>query len=123
MPVTYLFEARLLILVSKGDALLEEWKAAVTEAFASDGFRPGMGVVHDTREMARIPGRSEVEQRVAIVAALSTRHRVPRWAIVSTPGVQYGMGRMGEAFAQSKFRVFTDLDEAKAWASGGDGSG
>jgi hypothetical protein len=122
MGVSYTFAEGLLLVTADESATASDWTAAVEEALASPLFEPGMPVVADARRMARIPSTKDVLARVEFIAAFSKGGRISRWALVMVEGVQYGMGRMAEAYTEgrsSPFRVFTRLDDAKSWARGG----
>ena len=125
MAVSYTFDKGLLLLIAEEGATVTDWTAAVDEALASPLFEPGMALVADARQMARIPSTRDVVARVEFIEGLSKNGRVSRWALVMTDGVQYGIGRMAEAYADrspSPFRVFTRLEDAKTWARGGQAS-
>jgi hypothetical protein len=122
VPVKWRIEG-VVLLESDAEATFEEWVAALHEAFNDDAFRRGMGVVHDTRQLTRLLHSNEVSRRIAFVAQWMAKTGATRWAVVVPGrGVEYGMARMGEAFADHEavaFRVFQDdLAEAIAWARG-----
>jgi hypothetical protein len=125
MPVTYRFETGILVLTSDPAATFEEWQTAAEAALASPDFRPGMPLVHDSRLLTRVPGPPEVRRRIALVASLAKKNSIPKWAVVLAPGAPFGMGRMGEAYAEvskaTQFRAFKALEDALAWVSSGDG--
>ena len=126
MPVTYSVDRGVLAMVADESATAEDWTGAIDEALRSPGFRPGMALVADARRMARIPSTREVFIRVEFVTRLSKQGLISRWALVMTEGVQFGMGRMAEAYAErspSPFRVFTNVDEAMAWVQAGRAGG
>jgi hypothetical protein len=110
-----------LTLVADESATAEDWTAAIHEATGSPEFHRGMAVLADARRMARIPSTRDVFVRVEFMAEFSKGGRISRWALVMAEGVQFGMGRMAEAYANAfptPFRVFTSLDEARLWAAG-----
>jgi hypothetical protein len=124
MPVSWSIRAGVVGLESDEAATFEEWKAAAEAAFADPAFRSGMSVLHDLRRFARVPSTQETQARVSFLVDRSLEHGIPRWAVVVSSPVQYGMSRMAEAFADRapvRFRGFNDLDEALAWARDGHG--
>jgi hypothetical protein len=71
--------------------------------------------------MVRVPTTREAAARAKVVETRSKAFAIRRWAVVVTPGVQFGMARMAEAFTELvgvEFRAFTDPVEAREWASG-----
>jgi hypothetical protein len=121
MAVSWCVDA-VVLLESDEHATFQEWTAAVAEALADPGFRPGMGVVHDLRRMTRVPTPAEARARVDFLVARSRALQVSRWAIVVAGAAHYGMGRLAEFHADKMpgqgFRVFRELEPALAWASG-----
>ncbi len=121
MPVSWAIAEGLVLLKSDENATFEEWETAVDSALRDPAVVPGMGIVHDLRRLVRVPTVPEAAARAKVVETRSKALSLRRWAVVVTPGVQFGMARMAEAFTELvdvEFRAFTDPLEARDWASG-----
>ncbi len=96
--------------------------ATLRELFADPRFLPGMGIVWDLRSGAvdrRLSGTGIQALRAFVASRTEARGR-GRLAIVVSRDVDYGVGRMFEAYTDGlgiERCVFRDSDEAVCWAS------
>ena len=119
-------ERQLVIVVFSADANLAEAEAVMTEVHADPRHSLRFSRVYDCRAVTRLPPLSELRG----VAELFRRRIDPtvdtRRAIVARGGAPYGLGRMLQTLLDLiglELHVFTDLDEAIAWATGEVASG
>jgi hypothetical protein len=122
MPISWRIVDGVVFLKSIGSATFEEWRAAVEGFLAHPDHKPGMGVVHDWRGLGEAPLPSDIRTRADYVKRHASSLARPRWALVVTEGVNYGMGRMAEGLVDGssvELRAFRDLAEAEAWVRGG----
>jgi hypothetical protein len=123
-PVAWRVVDRCVLLESGETTTLREWTAGLDAAIADAAFEPGMSVVHDTRSRRSVPDTAEVRDGVRLIVARARASQIRRWALVARSGAHYGMARMAQILSeldhapQPEFRVFRDLGEAVAWASG-----
>jgi SpoIIAA-like len=120
VPVSWTIAAGAVILESDEGVTFDEWKTALDAAFAEPGAAPKTAIVHDLRRMARVPAAAEAAERAQLVLWRSGAFAIRKWAVVVTPGMQGRMTHMAEAFTRRgdvEFRAFTDLAEAKIWAT------
>jgi hypothetical protein len=118
MPVSWRITEGFVRLESSGPVGFAEWKAALDAALASPDYRPGMGILHDQRQLPDAPSTEEGKSRAAYVVARGIR----RWAVLVATDVQYGMARLGDAHSAgtaTEIQAFRDPAEAEAWARGG----
>ena len=123
MPYTYEIdvERQLVVVVFSADATLAEAEAAMTQVHADPRHLLRFSRVYDCRAVTRLPPLGELRG----VAELFRRRVDPtvdaRRAIVARGGAPYGLGRMLQTLLDLiglELQVFTDLDEATAWATG-----
>ena len=105
-------------------ATFDEWRdaveAAMRAAFAALGRVDA--AVHDARRMGRVPSEEEVRARIAFLTRQTFVFGLMRWAALVSRPAHLAVGRMAETLCDVEpidFRVFTDPDEAEAWARGG----
>ena len=115
-------DRRLVFVVFSANASLADAEAVMTALHADPRHSFRFGRVYDCRGVTRLPPLAELRA----VADLF-RRRVdptvrPRRAIVVRPGAMFGLGRMLQALMDLvglDLSIFTDLDEAIAWATAG----
>jgi hypothetical protein len=114
-------ERQLVVVVFSADANLAEAEAVMTQVHADPRHSLRFSRVYDCRAVTRLPPLGELRA----VAELFRRRIDPtvdaRRAIVARGGAPYGLGRMLQALLDLvgvDLHVFTDLDEAIAWATG-----
>jgi hypothetical protein len=102
---------------------LDVWRTWFERVLGHPDFEPDFGIVSDRRALTVSPDATFVRGFIGVVSGVAGAGRFHgRWATVVAPrqvGV-YGMGRMTEILSEPhpvEYRVFTDLDEAVAWAS------
>ena len=120
MPVSWRISEGIVWLESADPVTFEEWKAAIDGALSSKGYRPGMGILHDQRQLKRGPSIEEGRARVSFVAS----RRIRKWAVLAESPDGYGMGRVGQALSDgtaTAIRAFRDQAEAEAWLREGQG--
>lgn len=119
MPVTYLFEDRILIVECRGEYSPAELESAWDQAVQDPRFNEGTEVCLDVRESASLAQRSTRDLRrtsnwFAAQAAM-VNHRC---ALLTRPGIQFGLMRMASVwvgFKGTAAGVFTDRDKAFSW--------
>ena len=129
MPVSWRISQGVVFLESDRQVTLDEWTSAVSSSLASDGYRPGMGVVQDWRKTRGNPVAKIVRLRVDVLVAPARARGVNRWAIVVAGEARWEIVVTGDACRDAdgtaarpgghgsvEFRVFKDLAAAEAWA-------
>lgn len=113
-------DRRLVVAVFTGDANLADAEAIMTRLHADPRHSFEFSRVYDCRGLTRLPPLGELRG----VADLFRRRVDPaagaRRAIVVRSGATYGLARMLQALldiAGLELNVFTDADEAIAWAT------
>src|SRR5258708_16253562 len=97
MPVSWRISEEIVWLESAEPVTFEEWKAAIDGALASKGYRPGMGILHDQRQLKRGPSIEEGRARVSFVASRGIR----KWAVLADSPDRYRMGLVGHALSHA----------------------
>jgi hypothetical protein len=132
MPTTHRIDATsgIVYLVAIGTTTQEDWIETRSQIVADPQYCPGMSALIDGR-------RHESLLSIEFITNIAHGPRVragpadtPRWAIVVSREVAYGLGRMFSTLAEStntEVRVFREFDEAERWlkdvgASPGDSS-
>jgi hypothetical protein len=114
MPVSWRISKGIVWLASTEPVTFEEWKAAIDGAQADKDFQPGMGILHDQRQLKHGPSIEEGHARVAFVAS----RRIRKWAVLAESPDGYGMARVGQALSEhtaTAIRAFRDPVAAEAW--------
>jgi hypothetical protein len=94
-----------------------QWTELMKQAFADPQFRPGFDFIFDKRGA----GEAASSEYAEAVASFVRKHadKIGRSAIVVRGALAFGMSRMTEGYApQNRVRVFTEMEEAKAWLRG-----
>jgi hypothetical protein len=119
MPVSWRIAEGVVFLESDEAATFDEWKDAVGAALPVARTECVDAVVHDLRQMARVPSLREANARVQVLVQQSKTFGITRWASVVSGPENLGMGQTAEMLGAGElveFRVFEDLAEAMAWA-------
>lgn len=127
MPIGFTIDAgrgRVLIEAS-GPLTFASLAAVQANVQAHPDYRPHFDLLSDFRHASTNDLSAD---QVRSLIGSSSRAQGARRAIVVSPGVDYGMGRMFQGLAEANHQqaeIFTDLDEALAWldasaAPGGD---
>ena len=119
MPVSYVFDGRLLALRMIGAYVPADIRAALAMALRDPRAPDIQGMLFDVSESESIARRTPQEVR-AMAAFLA--HNAPafggRLALVATTDVGYGLMRIGGADVDSagvSVRTFRSVDEAIVW--------
>lgn len=94
----------------------------LSHAAADPLFQPGFGALVDHRAVPQAPDALWIQRGVDTLATHWLGVQGGRMAVLATGAATYGMGRMAEAFAESRgleFQAFTDEAQALAWLSEG----
>ena len=126
VPLTYTIhpERSLIVVTRLRPADFDEWSQAMTALLTDPSFRSGLHIVEDSRAVAHVPSRTEVERFARWIHAHAPVLGPVRWAVVVQPSAlaAFGMVRVGEALTAGSgitLRAFTDLQAAFAWVGGG----
>src|SRR5919112_1768665 len=122
MPYAYEIdvERRLVVAVFSGDATLADADGIMTALHADPRHSFRFNRVYDCRAVTRLPPLSELRGVAELFRRRVDRTVRPRRAIIVRPGAAYGLGRMLQALldlAGLELNIFTDFDEAIAWAT------
>ena len=96
---------------------LDEFRDALGLMSKDPSFDEAMGVVVDFARVTTVPASADIEQFMAYLGGQDDRRNVKR-AILVDSDLQYGMARMGAAYAEHyalRVQVYRELDEALAW--------
>jgi hypothetical protein len=101
-----------------------EWQRLMSTVVADAQYRPGLSIVSDRRALTDAVSPGTVERMSEYVATHAGQFARCRWAVVVRPTqlAEYGMARVGQVlFGPSgvELQVFTDFEEAMAWAAAG----
>jgi len=114
-------ETGIFVFTVTGKFDLERIARGIDEAVAHPSFEPGNRSLWDMRDLdVEEFGTEQIEELVRINEKFESVRGAGRAAAVTSRDVQYGLGRMFEAYAdrlQSGFqaRVFRTVDEAMVW--------
>lgn len=109
-------EARLALLIGRGNTDPVEGHATLVELAAHPDFRPGFGLICDLRGLEYEPNSDEVMAGFDNVVRFKPLLR-SRFAIVVNPTLET-MSELSAALYATEgidTRVFGDLDEARSW--------
>lgn len=99
-----------------------QWAELMSQVFADPQFKPGFDFLFDKREA----GDAATSEYAQAVASFNRKHgdKMGRCAILVQGMLAFGMSRMTEAYSPKDcVRVFTEMDEARAWLRSGRKSG
>jgi hypothetical protein len=112
-------ETHVVCLRTTGEVSLSVAQTTLTALFKNPEFRPGMAIVWDLRRGSLKPFRGDsIQSMVEFVAKRLAVRGHGKGALVVSQQVNYGIGRMFEAYADqvpAELRVFQDFDEAMGW--------
>jgi hypothetical protein len=117
-------QRRVVITWAPGVPVFNPWMTTVERLLSHPDFKPEFSVVSDWRAATGSPDQTFVDSFLVFCQSIRrARHLTGRWAIViAAPTTeQSSLGRTAELLASqsgSETRVFTNLDDALAWASG-----
>jgi hypothetical protein len=124
-PITYTIhpDRSVVVITRLRRMTFEEWQQAIAGVLADPGFKSGLHLVDDSRAVATVPPRADVERFARWIHDHATALGAVRWAMVVPPSAHaaFGMARVGEALTAGSgvtLRAFTDLQAAFAWVSG-----
>jgi hypothetical protein len=115
---------RVVITWAAGVPVFNPWMTTMERLLAHPEFKPEFAVISDWRAATGSPDQAFVDAFLVFCQSLRRARRLSgRWAtvIAAGSGEQSGVGRTAElqsTEAGSDYRVFNDLDDAMAWASG-----
>jgi crotonobetainyl-CoA:carnitine CoA-transferase CaiB-like acyl-CoA transferase len=120
MPTTYRIDdkAEIVYFLAIGTTTEEDWGETRSQISADPLYRPGMSVLVDAREHESLLSTAFIKRTTEDLKARFEPADVPRWAIVVTRRVAYGLGRMFALLAETgdiDVRVFRDIDDAEKW--------
>lgn len=114
-------DRRLVTAVFSGDASIADAEEIMRRLYADPAHSFALNRVYDCRHLTRLPALSELRALADLFRRRVDATVRARRAIVVPPGAAYGLGRMLQALldlAGLELNIFTDLDEAVAWATG-----
>ena len=119
MPVTYRFDANIVILELVGEYTLKDIPATINKSLADSQCPPKPFILADLSESISISKRSSDD---VITMALSLvplgKHFGNRIALVAPDNLPYGLMRMGAAFSEEqgmKVEIFRNFSDARKW--------
>lgn len=121
VPFTYLIDPSLgLVRLTSGETLptVPDLEQALDRLLADPQFRPGFGVLVERRQLHVAPDSSYVRGGIEALAVRRERFGHTRFASLTGHLTSFGMGRMGEAYADNRgvpYRVFRNEEEALLW--------
>lgn len=121
MPFTYRIDPALgLVRLSGGEELptVADLEEVLDRLLADPQFRPGFGVLVERRQLNVAPDRTYVRGGIEALAARRGHFGPSRFASLTLNLTSFGMGRMGEAFADNRdvpYRVFMNERDAVEW--------
>jgi hypothetical protein len=107
-----------------GVPVFNPWMTTIEMLLAHRDFKPEFAVISDWRQASGAPDQTFVDSFLVFCQSVRRARRLTgRWAtVISAPASEAsGMGRTAELQASetgSDYRVFTDFEEAVAWAGG-----
>jgi ferric-dicitrate binding protein FerR (iron transport regulator) len=113
-------DRRLVIAVFSGDASVADAEEIMRQLYADPRHSFALNRVYDCRETTRLPSISELRALADLFRRRADSKVRTRRAIVVPRGAAYGLGRMLQALldlAGFELNIFTDLEEAVAWAT------
>jgi len=119
MPVTYEFEGDLLILTMAGTYSGNEVLRTYVAALEDPACPPRVEILVDVSRSESLASRGAEELQAMNELAAPYADRIGRrYAVVASPGVLFGMSRMGTTFSEAvgiTGRVFTSRAAALEW--------
>lgn len=119
MAVRIHMDGRVLVIQGAGEYATAELVEAWLHGRELPAFGTARGICLDVRESSSLAKRSVEDLRGVTEWFIAHAAEVGgRCALVTRPGVQYGLMRMAAAWVELKSleaEVFTDLAEATAW--------
>ena len=107
-----------------GVPVFNPWMTTMETLLANPDFQPEFAVISDWRHASGAPDQAFVDSFLVFCQSVRRARRLTgRWAtVISAPIAEAsGMGRTAELQASeagSDYRVFTDFEDAVAWADG-----
>lgn len=121
MPTSYEIKGGRVIVTSEGAFDLEESEAVTAALLADPAFAPGCALLIDARGAAGNASSSEISGQAGWFAALHREH-FTRCAVVTSPGLHFGLARMFSSFVDAtglEVQVFDDVAAAERWLESG----
>ncbi len=121
MPMTYEIDPEVGLIRLQGSGCLtdREMIECIQSLRADPALRPDMPTLSDMREIEVGFSTAGIQEMMSVMRASAGRRGSARAAIVVSSAVAFGMGRMlemrAEGEAEPRFRVFEDMDAARAW--------
>lgn len=115
---------RALITWAPGVPVFNPWMTTIETLLSHPDFKPDFAVISDWRAAQGGPDQAFVDAFLVFCQSVRRARRLTgRWATVVsvTTDDEFGTGRTAEILASesgSESRVFKNLDDAMAWASG-----
>jgi hypothetical protein len=115
---------RALITWAPGVPVFNPWMTTIEALLSHPDFKPDFAVISDWRAARGGPDQTFVDAFLVFCQSVRRARRLTgRWATVVsvTADGEFGTGRTAEILASesgSESRVFKNLDDAMAWASG-----
>ena len=106
-----------------GVPVFKPWMSTIEQLLSDPEFKPDFAVISDWRSATGSPDQAFVDAFLSFCQSVRRARRLTgRWAtVIAVPsGDPSGVSRTAELLANesgSDSRVFTNLDEALAWAS------
>lgn len=110
-------ESGIVHLIFVADAPYEQWASTLEEVIARPDYRPGFDFLVDRRQ-ASVVSKSDLRRMVEFIDRRVESFAGSRWAIVVSSSADFGMGRMGQVFANrhpTTIEIFRDREEGLRW--------
>lgn len=117
MGISYQIEDRILIVTLAGHYALAEVTETTQAILTDSAYQPGLLVMVDARLSEVLPATNEIPRRMKMIQELSAFFS-PRYAVVVSRKVQYGIVRMLAAWAAPdtmEIRAFYRPEDARQW--------
>jgi hypothetical protein len=117
-------QRRVVITWAPGVPVFNPWMTTMEKLLSHPEFKPEFAVISDWRGATGSPDQAFVDSFLVFCQSIRRARRLTgRWAtVVSAAATEpSGVGRIAELQASetgSDYRLFNDLDDALAWASG-----
>ncbi|HTP13907.1 MAG TPA: hypothetical protein VMM37_09755 [Bacteroidota bacterium] len=119
MPVTYKFEATIVLISLAGEYLIEELRRTIDDALADPGYPSHARLIIDLSRSKSIVRRTNDEIKSVAEFLVTKADRFGhRLALVAAQDLTYGILRMTSVGSENQgveSGVFRSVEEARAW--------
>ncbi len=121
MPTYYEIKGALVVVSHEGPFEEEQNEAVLAELLADPALVPASALLIDARKATGNSPRREIAQQADWFASVH-RGRFSRCAVISSPGLHFGLTRMFSSFADAagfEVQVFEEPAPAERWLRNG----